>query len=134
LCGARRTGEAPPSIASDEPDIYIGRRMKAVAMTVCVLLLALVVGACGDNGSGSRNAMEVKFQRIDYEMGNMENLNSAYGSQLTKATQRYIALVREYADELGPAEVKRRLAQKREEVAPYCLPCSATLDFEASRY
>jgi ABC-type Fe3+-citrate transport system substrate-binding protein len=107
--------------------------MKAVAMTVCVLVLALVVGACGDKSS-DRNAMEVKFQRIDYEMGNMENLNSAYGSQLTKATQRYIALVREYADELGPAEVKRRLAQKRDEVAPYCLPCSATLDFEASRY
>lgn len=78
--------------------------------------------------------MEVKFQRIDFEMGSMENLNSAYGSELTKATQRYIALIRKYADLLGPAEVKRRLVQKRDEVAPYCLPCSATLDFEASRY
>jgi uncharacterized lipoprotein YehR (DUF1307 family) len=107
--------------------------MKAVAVTVCVLLFALVLAACGDKSS-DRNAMEVKFQRIDYEMGNMENLNSAYGSELTKATQRYIALIREYADQLGPAEVKRRLVQKRDEVAPYCLPCSATLDFEASRY
>jgi hypothetical protein len=107
--------------------------MKAVAVTVCVLLFALVLTACGDKSS-DRNAMEVKFQRIDYEMGNIENLNSAYGSELTKATQRYIALIREYADQLGPAEVKRRLVQKRDEVAPYCLPCSATLDFEASRY
>jgi uncharacterized lipoprotein YehR (DUF1307 family) len=107
--------------------------MRAVAVTVCVLLFALVLAACGDKSS-DRNAMEVKFQRIDYEMGNMENLNSAYGSELTKATQRYIALIREYADQLGPAEVKRRLVQKRDEVAPYCLPCSATLDFEASRY
>jgi hypothetical protein len=130
----RRARDERPSIASDGTDIYIGLRMRAVAMTVCVLVLALVLAACGDNGSGSKNAMEVKFQRIDYEMGNMENLNSAYGSQLTKATQRYIALIREYADLLGPAEVKRRLAQKRDEVAPYCLPCSATLDFEASRY
>lgn len=104
-----------------------------MAVTVCVLLFALVLAACGDKSS-DRNAMEVKFQRIDYEMGNMENLNSAYGSELTKATQRYIALIREYADQLGPAEVKRRLVQKRDEVAPYCLPCSATLDFEASRY
>lgn len=107
--------------------------MKAVAMIVCVLLFALVLAACGEKAS-DKNAMEVKFQRIDYEMGNMENLNSAYGSELTRATQRYIKLIREYADELGPAEVKRRLAQKRDEVAPYCLPCSATLDFEASRY
>jgi len=107
--------------------------MKAMALTVCVLLFALVLTACGDKSS-DRNAMEVKFQQIDFEMGSIENINSAYGSELTKATQRYIALIREYADELEPAEVKRRLAQKRDEVAPYCLPCSATLDFEASRY
>ena len=104
-----------------------------MALTVCVLLFALVLTACGDKSS-DRNAMEVKFQQIDFEMGSIENINSAYGSELTKATQRYIALIREYADELEPAEVKRRLAQKRDEVAPYCLPCSATLDFEASRY
>jgi len=103
-------------------------------MTIGILLLAVVLAACGDNGSGARNAMEVKFQRIDYEMGNMENLNSAYGQELTKATQRYIALIREYADLLGPDEVKRRLAQKAEEVAPYCLSCSATFDDEAKRY
>jgi hypothetical protein len=107
--------------------------MKAMALTACVLLFALVLAACGDKSS-DRDAMEVKFQQIDFEMGNIENINSAYGSELTKATQRYIKLIREYADELGPAEVKRRLAQKRDEVAPYCLPCSATLDFEASRY
>jgi hypothetical protein len=108
--------------------------MKAVAMTVCVLSFALVLAACGDNQSAARNKMEVKFQEIDSEMGNMENINSGFGSELTKATQRYIALIREYADLLGPAEVRRRLVQKRDEVAPYCLPCSATLDFEASRY
>jgi hypothetical protein len=108
--------------------------MKAVPMILCVLLFALFLAACGDNQSAARNKMEVKFQRIDFEMGNMENLNSAFGPELTNATQRYIALVRKYADLLGPAEAKRRLVQKRDEVAPYCLPCSATLDFEASRY
>jgi hypothetical protein len=108
--------------------------MRAAALFTGILLLALVLVACGNDGSAARNAMEVKFQRIDYEMGNMENLNTAYGSELAKATQRYIRLVREYADQLGPAEVKRRLVQKRDEVAPYCLPCSATLDDEAKKY
>jgi hypothetical protein len=103
-------------------------------MIIGILLLAVVLAGCGDNGSAARDKMEVKFQRIDYEMGNIENLNSAYGQELTKATQRYIALVREYADVLGPDEVKRRLAQKADEVAPYCLPCSATLADEANRH
>ena len=103
-------------------------------MIACVLLFVLVLAACGDDQSAARNKMEVKFERIDFEMGNMENLNSAFGPELKNATTRYIKLVREYADLLGPTEVRRRLMQKRDEVAPYCLPCSATLDFEASRY
>jgi hypothetical protein len=103
-------------------------------MIVCILLFALALAACGDNQSASRRAMEIKFDRMDFAMGNMENLNSAFGPELTNATKHYIALVRKYADVLGPAEAKRRLAEKSEEVAPYCLPCSATLDFEASRY
>ena len=104
-------------------------------MTVGVLLLAaFLVAGCGGNGSAARNAMDVKFDQIDYEMGNMENLNSAFSSELAKATQRYIALIREYADMLGPAEVKRRLTQKEDEVAPYCLPCTAPLADEAKKY
>jgi hypothetical protein len=103
-------------------------------MIVCVLLFALALAACGDNQSAARNKMEVKFDQMDYTMGNMENLNSAFGPELTNATKHYIALVRQYADVLGPAEARRRLAAKAEEVAPYCLPCSSTLDFEASRY
>ena len=104
-------------------------------MTVSVLLLAVVpVSACGGNGSSARNAMDAKFEQIDYEMGNMENLNSAASPELAKATERYIRLIREYAGVLGPAEVKRRLAQKEDEVAPYCLPCTAPLADEAKRY
>jgi hypothetical protein len=80
-------------------------------MIVCILLFALALAACGDNESASKRAMEVKFDRMDFAMGNMESLNSGF----------------------GPEEARRRLLEKRDEVAPYCLPCSATLDFEASR-
>jgi hypothetical protein len=121
-------------IASDGAAIYIDRRMRAGAKIACIVLFVLALAACGDNESSSKRAMELKFDRMDFAMGNMENINSGFGPELTNATKRYIALVRRYADVLGPAEAKRRLAEKSEEVAPYCLPCSATLDFEASRY
>jgi hypothetical protein len=103
-------------------------------MIVCILLFALALAACGDNESASKRAMEVKFDRTDFAMGNMENLNSGLGPELTNATKNDIVLVRKYADPLGLKEARRRLLEKRDEVAPYCLPGSATLDFEASRY
>ena len=103
-------------------------------MIVCILLFTLVVAACGDNQSAERTRMEHRFEQIDFEMGNMENLNSAFGPELTNMTNRYIKLVRHYANLLGPLEVRKRLLQKRDEVAPYCLACSATFQFEASRY
>lgn len=99
-----------------------------------MVFFALALAACGDNESKARRNMEIKFDRMDFAMGNMENLNSAFGPELTNATTRYIALVRKYANVLGPKEARRRLLEKKDEVAPYCLPCSATLGFEASRY
>ena len=108
--------------------------MRAGAVIVCMLFFVLALAACGDNESAAKRNMEVKFDRMDYAMGNMENLNSGFGPELTNATRHYIALVRKYANQLGAKEARRRLLEKRDEVAPYCLPCSATLDFEASRY
>jgi hypothetical protein len=109
--------------------------MRIRAITVGVLILALVLlAACGDNRSADRRAMDEKFRAIDYEMGNMENLNSGYGPQLQRATQRYIVLVRKYADLLGSNEARRRLVEKGDEVSSYCLPCMATLTDEAKKY
>jgi hypothetical protein len=103
-------------------------------LTVGVLLAVLLLAACGDNRSADRQAMEENFRALDYEMGNMENLNSGYGPQLARATHRYIVLVRRYADLLGPDEVKRRLLEKGDEVSAYCLPCTASLTDEAKKY
>lgn len=103
-------------------------------MTVGVLLLAVVLVACGDNRSADRRRMDAKFQKIDYQMGNLETLTSPYGPYLEQATRHYIALVHRWADLLGPDEAKRRLIEKGDEVAPYCIPCMATLDDEAKKY
>jgi hypothetical protein len=107
--------------------------MRALSVAVLLVAVALVV-ACGGNQSASREAMEAKFRALDYKMGNLETTAATYGPYLAQATQQYIALVRKYADQLGPDEVKRRLLQKGDEVAPYCIPCMATLEDEAKRY
>lgn len=103
-------------------------------MTMGALLLAaLLVAGCGDTGSATQ--MEAKFQKLDYEIANLETVNSAYnGRDFARETQKYIALVREYADQLGRVEARRRLMEKGEELSAYCLPCTATLDSEALTY
>jgi hypothetical protein len=105
-------------------------------MTVVVLLLAAALPvACGDNRSADQKAMDVKFQRIDYEMATLETTAAEYNqTYLAKATEQYIGLIREYADRLGPAEVTRRLVEKGNEVGSYCVPCMATLYDEAKKY
>jgi hypothetical protein len=104
-------------------------------MTLGVPLLAVVlVVACGDNRSAARKAMDAKFDRMDYKMSTLETLAAPYNTYLDQATQQHIALVREYADQLGPDEVKRRPVNKGDEIGPYCLPCEATLYDEAKKY
>jgi hypothetical protein len=105
-------------------------------MTVVVLLLAaLLLVACGGNQSAARSAMEAKFRSIDYEMANLETTSVAYNqAYIAKATEQYVALVRHYADLLGPREARRRLVAKGNEVEPYCPPCDATLRTAAARY
>jgi hypothetical protein len=107
------------------------RRVTAVAL----LLAAFLPAGCGDSRSAAQKRMDVRFQAIDYRMGNLETLSTAYDpSHLTKATQQYVALVREYVGMLGREEARHRLLQKGEEIAPFCLPCKATLEDEAKRY
>lgn len=79
--------------------------------------------------------MEARFQQLDYEMASLETLNSEYNqAKFATETRKYIALVREYAPQLGRAEARRRLKEKGDELSSFCLPCVATLDSEALRY
>jgi hypothetical protein len=110
--------------------------MRTRKLIVVVLLLAApLLAGCGDNRSAATKAMDSRFQRIDYEMATLETGTSSYNiPHFASATQQYIALVREYADVLGPDEAKRLLTEKGDELRPYCLPCVATLDDEARKY
>jgi hypothetical protein len=117
-----------------------GRSHRCSLATICsmrravgLLSAAILLAGCGDQ-SGSEEAMDGKFNNLDYTMASWETQAAPYNTYLAKATQQYIALVREYADQLGPNEAKRRLVEKGDELEPYCLPCKATLYDEAGRY
>jgi hypothetical protein len=96
-----------------------------------LLIVAVLLAGCGQ--SGSTKAIEAKFSKLDYDMATIET-GSTQQDYLARLTQQYIALTREYADELGDKEVKRRLNEKALELDDYCLPCAATVDHEAAKY
>jgi hypothetical protein len=100
-----------------------------------LLLAALLLVGCGGNRSATEKAMDAKFRSIDYQMSTLETITSPYNIQhFAKMTEQYIALVREYAHELGRPEARRRLEEKAYELGSYCLPCVGTLDDEAKKY
>ena len=109
--------------------------MRARKITAGVLLLtALLLAGCG-GGSGDRKAMEVKFEKLDFEISTLETPNSVYNlPHFEQATEKYIGLVRQYADLLGHKEAKRRLQQEADGISDYCLPCAGALTGEANRY
>jgi hypothetical protein len=99
-----------------------------------LLLAAVLLGGCGDNGSADRKAIDAKFDKVDYAMSSVEISAPPYQENLTKLTQQYLALVREYGDELGDAEVKRRLTDKVSELEPFCVPCSGLVSDELAKH
>jgi PBP1b-binding outer membrane lipoprotein LpoB len=98
-----------------------------------LLLLAILLAGCGQ--SNDQRSMNHKFQKLDYEIATLETVTSSFNAQnFARLTRRYIALTREYADQLGTAEVKRRLVDKADELDSYCLPCTGALYDEAGKY
>src|ERR1043166_7038636 len=70
--------------------------MRARSMIVVVLVLATapLVAGCGAGGTAS---MDEKFQKLEYEIANLETVNSSYNMRdFLRETQKYIALVRQY--------------------------------------
>ena len=110
--------------------------MRTWKSVVVVLLLAMpLLAGCG-GGSGDRKAMEVKFEKLDYLISTLELSTAATYNQphFAAATQKYIALVHQYADLLGPEEARKRLTDASDGIAPYCLPCAGVLTEEAKKF
>ena len=64
----------------------------------------------------------------------MSDMRMAFLSAHVHPTQQYIALVREYAHQLGPKEARRRLVAKGDEVSAFCSWCAGDLYDAAKRY
>jgi hypothetical protein len=98
-----------------------------------LLLVAVFLAGCGDNDAAKKE-MDAKFRRLDYRVSAMETLNAGSTTNLEAMTQTYIALVHDYADELGADEARQRLVAKGDELGGYCLPCRETLYDAARKY
>jgi PBP1b-binding outer membrane lipoprotein LpoB len=96
-----------------------------------LLLVVLLLTGCGQ---GDSTAMNHKFEQLDFKLASLETINSQFNQQhFARLTQKYIALVHQYQDELGRDEAKRRLIQLGDELNSYCLPCTGVLYIEARK-
>jgi hypothetical protein len=108
--------------------------MRISRTVIPVLLAGVLLGGCG-GPAGDRTAMNQKFEKVDYEISRLETVTSQYNTEhFASASQRYIALVHQYKDVLGPQEAKRRLNDLADELGGYCLPCAGMLADAAKQY
>jgi outer membrane murein-binding lipoprotein Lpp len=109
--------------------------MRISLTVVPVLLAAALLAGCGDTQSADQKAMNAKFEQIDYQISRLETVTSQYNTgHFEAATKKYIALVHQYQDALGPEEAKQRLTDRAEELSGYCLPCAGELADAAKQY
>jgi stress response protein SCP2 len=96
-----------------------------------LLLVVLLLAGCGQ---GDTTAMNHKFEQLDFKLAGLETINSQYNQQhFAQLTQKYIALVHRYEDQLGKKEARRRLVELGDELNSYCLPCTGVLYIEARK-
>jgi hypothetical protein len=108
-----------------------GVAKKSMRRVGVLLLAAVLLAGCGQ--TNSQEAMNARFQELDYKMANLEVGLVPSRDLLERLTQEYISLIHEYADVLGPGEARRRLVEKETELSAYCLPCSAVVTDELAR-
>jgi hypothetical protein len=92
------------------------------AMKKAALLSLVVLAGCGGGQSAEEQArMEQSFAGADYQFAVELEKESRDGSgNLEAPTRNYIAVIREYQDELGDEEAARRLADKASEIEKWC--------------
>jgi hypothetical protein len=105
---------------------------KFLAALVAVSLLASACGGGNKQSKEDRAAMNAEFSQIDFRIAQW-TMGPGYTNQkdLEQLTRRYVATARKYRDDLGDAEVNRRLTHEAEQVAPWCPPCVEILRREA---
>ncbi|TML12654.1 MAG: hypothetical protein E6G31_08895 [Actinobacteria bacterium] len=104
-----------------------------------LLLIALLAAGCGEKqhvqSDAERVKMESEFSQVAMNIADA-TITSGPADETTmeQFTNDYIALTRKYADDLGDAEVKKRLTDEVSQVQPWCLQCGVLLYRERAKY
>ena len=104
-----------------------------------LLLIALLAAGCGEGRhkqtEAERAKMENEFSQVAMNIANATiTTGPADEATMEQFTNAYIALTRKYADDLGDAEVKKRLTDEVAQVQPWCLQCGVLLYRERAKY
>ena len=104
-----------------------------------LMLLALLAAGCGEGRhkqtEAERVSMESEFSQVAINIANATiTTGPADETKMVQFTNDYIGLTRKYADDLGDAEVKKRLGGEVSQVQPWCLQCGVLLYRERAKY
>jgi hypothetical protein len=104
-----------------------------------LLLIAFLVAGCGEKQHHQTEAERVKmenaFSQVVLNIGSItRGSGPADETTMEQYTTDYIKLTRKYSDDLGDAEVKKRLTDEVPQVQPWCLPCGVLLYRERAKY
>lgn len=101
---------------------------------VGALVLVILLTGCGGKSSSATRANN-KLDALEALIATQyETAATPYNNYLDKATTQYIALVRRYADQLGPNGARRRLTAESNEVMSFCPPCAGEMLDAARKY
>jgi hypothetical protein len=103
------------------------------------MLIALLAAGCGEKKhhqtEAERVKMENEFSQVAMDIANGTiTTGPADEATMEQFTNDYIKLTRKYADDLGHAEVKKRLGDEVSQVQPWCLECGVLLLRERAKY
>jgi hypothetical protein len=104
-----------------------------------LLVIAALAAGCGEQRhhqtAAERAKMENEFGRVQVDIGTAtKGSGPADETVMEQYTNDYVALTRKYADDLGDAEVKKRLTDEVAQVQPWCLECGVILLRESAKY
>jgi hypothetical protein len=103
-----------------------------MALLFAVALCAAGCGGGDKQSKDERAAMNKEFTKLDFNIAQTTmGPGPANQKLLEQLTRRYVVVTHKYRDDLGKAEVDRRLTHEAEQVGPHCLPCVEILRREA---
>jgi hypothetical protein len=99
----------------------------------------VLAAGCGEKRhhqtAAEKARMENQLGRLQVRIGEATKGSGPADEQVMEQyTNRYVTLIRHYADDLGADEAKTRLKDEVSQVQPWCLVCGQILLRESEKY